>query len=209
MIQIASSDGLAIAEVGAANKALRAELVPSDSNTVSWASYSGMTAQLTGVAVGAPLFALRFIGAGNSRLLVRRFQVAWYTFTFSAIARIDLALSLARGWSVMDTGGNAVAPARHKFEHALPSVEARMAGAAALAAGTRTLDGAIGMSGYYSPANGAALALTSLLAHDAGDHPIVLRQNEGLVLTMPSAPAAAAVTVGTVQCECREVSAWP
>lgn len=205
-IQLLGADGLTIATIDPTHGAQRTSIRPQE--CLSWASLGATTGLVTALAAGASLFSLR--NAGANKILVRRLQIAWLTMTFSAAARIDFALNLARTFNAMDSGGTDLpVTAKHRVTHNAPTINARIASTAALTVGTRTLDGVVGVAGYYSAANGSALPSTPLLSHDAGDHPIVLAQNEGLVLTALAVPAAAAVTVGYVNVELVEVAQYP
>ncbi len=182
-IQIMSVDGQTTAEVDPGHLAQRVTVRPMRVN--SWQSIAAMTGAVTGLAAGAPVFSLRNTGTGV--LLVRRVQVQFVlTTAFTAAQRLELALYVARAWTVADSGGlpMSIASGKHRTAMTTPAIEARIATTSALTAGTRTLDAhPLGIAALYAGGAGATLALTSLLSHDAGDHPLVLGNQEGFLVS--------------------------
>lgn len=140
----------------------------------------------TATPAGALLFSLR--NAGSNLLLVRRVTVGFAIATnFTTSQRIELALTLARGWTAFESGGNLVSFAGNRHRQATPplNAEARVATTAGLTAGTgRAVD-----AQYFGLAHGGASAAvttmpaTPLVSLDAGDYPLVLANNEGFVVT--------------------------
>lgn len=208
-VQILGVDGATIAAIDADHMAQRTSIRPQQ--CVAWSSIGTTTGLLTGATMvaGATLFSLR--NAGANRVLVRRVQISWLTTTLGAAGRFDFGLSIARSFANMDTGGSTITlTARHRVGLNAPTVNAMIAGAAAMTAGAgRTLDGVAGVAGYWSAAIGSQLPQTSLLSHDAGDHPIVLGTNEGIVLSALAVAATTAVSLGYVNVELVEALAYP
>lgn len=206
-ISISDVTGAIVARVEATFGALVTRLAPQE--CITWTSLAETTGLVTGIAAGAPLFSLR--NAGSRIVICRRFQIAWLTTTLGAAGRFDFALSVARTFPANDTGGAEIVPARHRGALLPHTYHPRVATTSALTAGAgRVVDGGkVGVAGYWSAAIGSALPWTPLLSHDAGDHPVVLAPNEGLVLSVPSVPAATAVSIGYVNAEVLEVASYP
>lgn len=129
---------------------------------------------------------------------------------------LDFALFVARSFTASDSGGTAVANSNNNGKHrtslALPSnIDLRISSTGALTAGTRTVDAnAIGMvAGYSSGAGqGIAPALNNVFGHDAGDYSLVLAQNEGILIQMPTAMGAVGVGTLYVNLELAEASSY-
>ena len=85
----------------------------------------------------------------------------------------------------------------------------RIAAAAALTAGTRTLEtSALAIMAGSSTGVGTGLAPSLLLAHDASDYPIVLAANEGIVINNLIAMGAVGVINLFVNVEFAEMSSF-
>lgn len=212
IIQSGSAAGTALLvdpNFGAARVAMR----PID--VLGWNSVGVPTGAVTGVAAGAAIFSFRNLSANP--VLVRRVGVGFVTTTaFTAAQMISFGLTVARSFTASDSGGTAIAltgsNAKHRTSLATPtSLDCRVATTTALTAGTRTLDANnLAVAAGWSGGAGVTIAATlnNLLSHDTGDYPLVLAQNEGLLITNLTAMGAAGVGVATVAIEFAEASAF-
>lgn len=206
-VNILSADGAVTAEVDATHKAQRASLRPAQ--VLSWSSIADKTGLVTVLAANATLFSLRNTGANV--VLVRRVQMQWITTTtFTAAQRLEYGLYIA-SFSSADAGGTALnaGSGKHRTTMSTPAIEARIALTTALTAGSRTLSPSpVGIAAMFSNAVGATMQQTSLLSQDAGDHPIVLGTNEGLVLNNLVLMGAAGVGVVYLNVEFAEAASY-
>ncbi len=170
---------------------------------------------MTGLVAGAAIFSFRNMSANP--VLVRRVGLGFVTTTAFTTAQImSFGLVAARSFTASDSGGTAIAltgsNAKHRTMLATPtSLDCRVATTAALTAGTRTLDANnLAVMAGWSGGAGVTIApaLNNLLSHDTGDYPLVLAQNEGLVIANLTAMGAAGVGVATVAIEFAEASAF-
>jgi len=200
-----------LADVDATFDALR----PAEAR--GWFSVGAVSGALTGVAANAAVFSLRNIS--SNLLLVRRVGVGFVATTgFTAAQQLNWGLKVARAFTASDTSGTAIAlvgnNAKLRTSHdTLTSVDCRISAAAALTAGTKTLDtNDLGVVGAYAPAAGVGVLLApsdrNLLAHDTGDHPLVLAQNEGLNIMNLTAMGAAGVGTLYVSVELAEAASY-
>ena len=186
-------------EIDTGFRAARASLRPHEAG--GWCSIGAQSGAMTVIGANGPVFSLRNIS--TKLILVRRIGVGLMATTgFTAAQKLDVALFAARGFTASDSGGTAIAftgsNAKHRTALNTPaSLDCRIATTGALTAGTRTLDAnALSQqSGYALTTAGAVIApaLANLFAHDTGDYPLALAQNEGLVLTLPTAMGAGGV----------------
>ena len=212
IIQSGSAAGTALL-VDPAFGAARISVRPVD--VLGWNSVGAVTGAMTGLAAGAAIFSFRNL-SGNP-VLVRRLGVGFVTTTaFTAAQMLSFGLVVARSFTASDTGGTAIAltgsNAKHRTTLATPtSLDCRISTTAALGAGTRVLDAnAIGVQAGWSGAAGVTIvpALSNLLSHDTGDYPVVLAQNEGLIISNLTAMGAAGVGIATVAIEFAEASTF-
>jgi hypothetical protein len=152
-----------------------------------------------GASAASPVFAFRW---ASSTLVaaVKSFRVSAGGITAFTAGACVFDLVIARSWSVSDSSGTAVAwtipgSGRRRVGMASSAFGAagdiRIANTGALSAGTRTLDtnpiGAV-VGSITATAGDFILPLTEFLNEEDGDYPLVLAQNEGLVLraTVPA-----------------------
>ena len=113
-----------------------------------------------------------------------------------------------------DTGGAALTLTGNNGKHrtslaTIGITDLRMCTTGALIPGTRTLDSnSVGVSVGTSSAVGTSMQLVDIFSHDAGDHPLILANNEGLVLTNSIVMGAAGVIKLYVTIECAEVATY-
>ncbi len=207
-IQIVGADPGLSPRVDPRFEALRVRSCPTEANV--HASLSAPTGAMTGLTVAATVFSLRYTGSGV--LLIRRLMMQMLiTTAFSSPQRLEYYAYIARSWTAPDSAGTALnaASGRHRTSYPSPAYEARIASAAAVTAGTRSLDPhPFGIAAFWAGGVGATLAPTALMSQDPGDHPIVLAQNEGIVIVSLQAMGLTGVGVGYVTCEFAEAASY-
>ena len=120
----------------------------------------------------------------------------------------------ANSFTASDSGGTALYVAgankhRNSFTNITSAPDIRISSTAALTAGTRTLETvSMAIAGGSSTGVGTSMPITDLLENDAGDYPLVLAQNEGIIITNLIAMGAAGVIQFHVGCEYFETSAY-
>ncbi len=202
-------------EIDSGFRAARVAMRPPE--TGGWHSISAQSGALAATGAGATVFSLRNISA--KLILVRRIGVGLIATTgFTAAQKLDVALFAARGFATSDSGGTAIAVTgsngKHRTALATPtSLDCRIATTGALTTGTRTLDvNALSQQAGWALAATAGVIIppapANLFSHDTGDYPLVLAQNEGLVLTLPTALAAGGVANLIVNLEFAEADAF-
>lgn len=198
------------ASIDALHKAIRVSLKPNES--LGWNSIGAQSGLLTGVAANGAVFSFRNISANP--IIIRRVGIGYLCSTaFTTAQKVDFGLMIVRAFTAADSGGTAIAivgnNGKHRSSLATPtSVDMRIATTAALTAGTKTLDtNTVGIVGGWVPAAGTIVntAQDNLLSHAAGDHPIVLAQNEGINIQNLTLMGAAGVGTLYVNIEFAEV----
>lgn len=178
--------------------AARVSLRPMD--VLAWASFGLVSGAMAGIAAGATIFSLRNIGTNN--LLLRRFSLGAVTaVAFTAPQRISYLLSVARAFTASDSSGTAIAASGNNAKlrtslAQLSNVDMRISAAAALTAGTRTVDAnSIGAAIAWSGGAGSTIVSTAdnVFGSDAHEYPLILAQNEGIVLLNNDLMGAAGV----------------
>lgn len=183
----------------------------------SWLSLGAQTGAITVIAAAGRIFSLRNIS--SNLVVVRRVGVGFIATTgFTAAQVVDFGMRFARAFSASDTGGTAIALTGNEAKvrtslATLTSVDCRISTTAALGAGTSTLDtNTIAQVGGYALATTAgniiAPQLNNLLDQSAGDHPIVLAQNEGFVIQVLTTMGAAGVGRAYVNVELAEATSF-
>jgi hypothetical protein len=209
-IQLIGPSG-ATQEVDLAFQAARVSIRPVD--VINWLAYGAASGALTVVAANGPVFSLRNTGA--NLLMVRRVQVGFVTTTaFTAAQGLVYQMVKANGFTASDSGGTALYVAgqnkhRLSFTNITAAPDIRISSTAALTAGTRTLETvSMGNAGGTSNGVGTSMLKTALLSHDTGDHPVILAQNEGFVITNLIAMGAAGVIQLHVNIELAEMASY-
>lgn len=183
--------------------------------TLGWNSVGASTGSLTGLAANAGLFSFRNLSA--NAIIVRRVGIGFVTTAAFTVAQaVSFGLLVARNFTGSDSGGTAVAftgnNGKHRTSLGTPtSIDCRIATTAALGGGTRTLDvNPVAIQAGWSGGAGTTIApaLNNLLSHATGDYPIVLAQNEGLVIANLTAMAAGGAGVAYVAMEFAEAGAF-
>lgn len=155
----------------------------------AWNSIGVRSGLLTNLAADAPIFSLRNLS--SNLLLIRRLGFGAITTTaFTEAQAIEFALYIARAFTESDAEGTPIEltgnQAKHRTSLASPtSIDLRIADSTALSVGTRTIDDvATCRIAAWSSAAGETIAarLDNLIKPSPGMYPIVLAQNEGLIL---------------------------
>ena len=186
------------AEVGATNKALRAELRANDYGALGIYSKmmrNGASAMGAGLASASPIASLRYGGANRCNIRRVRFMMAGTATAFAA-GDAFFDLFVARAFTASDTGGTQGAlsgnAAKLRTDMAPTGLaDFRVASTAALTPGARTLDTdpfASLVLGITTGVEYQFLPLTTLWQAQEGEHPQSLVNNEGIVLqaTVPA-----------------------
>jgi hypothetical protein len=169
-------------------------------------SVSLVTGLTTGLAAGATLLSFRWSDATNNpalQCMIKGLRVAAETTTaFTTAQDISVGLFIARAFTASDTGGTASIPTannqKRRTNMATTAVaDLRVATAAAVAAGTRTVDTfPVYQPVAFSSAIGPAVFSNPAFVgqgNDAQLYPIVLAQNEGVLVNLTTAQGAVGV----------------
>ena len=209
------TDGTTTVKPDATLDAMRASFYPCEA--AAWYQITLTSGALTGVAAGTAnlVWALRQLD--TSLLLVRRIGWSWLTTTgYTAAQYQDFAVSGARSYTVSSSGGTAWSNAsnNNKIRTSLAaptSIDLRIATTAALTAGTYTADSNVfGQQGCNNAAGtaGGYVPMTYVLDQGPGDYPLVLAQNEGIIIYPVTAMGAAGVGTLTVTIEVAQAAAF-
>lgn len=181
-----------IAEVEANSRALRVSPRAEDYGTLGVYA-EGQTSGLmaAGLAAAAPIFAARWGDATRFALIKRVIFSAGNDATAFAAGSVLFKLFVARSFSVADTGGTSMLPVTNENKLRTTGMgttlfsDMRLSSTATLTAGTRTKDAnPIGvLAGGVPNVAGSSLILPNPLWEVLpGDFPLILAQNEGLVI---------------------------
>jgi hypothetical protein len=185
-----------------------------------WDLVTLASGNLTGVAASnstGTVWSLRQVD--TSILLVRRLGLSWLTTTgYTGAQYQDWGVSVVRPFQNSDSGGTAWSSASNnsKVRTSLgtpTSIDLRIAGTAALTAGgaTRTPDtNVIAQCGCNNAAAtaGGLIPFVWLIDQGPGDYPIVLAQNEGLIIWPQTAMGTGGVGTLTVTVEFAQATAY-
>lgn len=197
---------------------------------------NGRTGTYSGQAAGAPLLSFRWTSS-TAFAVIMRVGVAVATTVVATVAgNVERELIIARSFTVSDTGGTAVTLTGNNQKmrtSQATSLVGDLRFGQPLTAGTRTLDAApvssvtawlptlflgydLGSGGSYTPVAATnsqglgGIGLLPLLNATTGqDYPIVLAQNEGIIVRIGKDPQPTSATQQTyVQLSWCEVSAY-
>lgn len=201
---IAGATTNALAEVDLSTRALHTNLRAHDVGTLGSFSLGTKTGIMAaGIAGASPIFSLRFAPTvnPNSLMLVKKvlFTVSGLGTAFTAGSALFETFVL-RNYTVNDTGGGsltlgtAVTTGKLRTSHQITGVtDFRISATATLTAGTQTADtNPIDSTIIAIPATTVSYAILAnklaLLEAKPGEHPLVLTNNEGLVIraTVPA-----------------------
>jgi hypothetical protein len=222
-LQIQGNGGV-IAEVdGATFRAQRATSRPVDHGALG-AYCIGLRSGIIPAALAANSEIFQFRWSDATRFCVIRkirISAAVSTTFFAAGVPLQIDLVKATGWTAAGTGGTRASPAallkrRTSMGSSLVAAsDIAVATTAALGVGTKTLETLALSSLVASCPITAALdgsiieSGTILWQAEVGDgeHPLVLAQNEGFVITVPAVPATGTWTAG-ITIDWAEVTAY-
>jgi len=173
------------------------------------------------LAAGSTLFSFRWTDATRFALITSIRISAVVTAAITTGVVFDLEAVIARSFTASDTGGTAFAPlgANNKVRTSMGNSlvgDLRLATTAALGAGTRTPDAtAVGrIQGFTGTTLGTSIfgngsgPMYILDRQKAGEYPVVLAQNEGILVRNPLiGPATGSFSVA-VLIEWMEVAAY-
>jgi hypothetical protein len=172
------------------------------------------------LAAGSTLFSLRWTDATRFCLIKRIRASAVVVSAITTAVVFDLAVSIARSYTASDSGGTTLTPlnANNKMRTSMGNSlmgSMSMATTAALTVGTRTVDtlpvgrfqGLTGTTiGTQIFGTGGPMALLDRSV--PGLHPILLAQNEGIVVTNPLAGPATGTFTILIEIEWEEVPSY-
>lgn len=219
-MQIYGGNSRALADVDPSKNSVVTSLRPAEQR----GSYrlQARTGSLTVVAAktatAGHLFAFR--NAANSPTIlmaIRRLKLRWQTITaFTSAQQIGLEAYVMRGSSASYTGGTAIPGTVGGFKKraSMPAsllTDARISTTGALTAGTQTLDtqqffGLVGTS--QTGADPAVSGLEAEYAARGDEHPLILSQNEGIVVANSILMGAAGLAVVSVDIEWDEMTSY-
>lgn len=201
-IQIQGNGGV-VAEVdGTAFRALRNTNRPIDHGSLGHYKASVVTGSMAaGLGADSEILQFRWTDATRLAVITKLTLDGMYATTAFAAGAMRIYATIARSFTVAGTGGGTltITGNNQKMRTSMGTTllgELRTATTAALTAGTKTFDGAaVGQANAHSAQFGIAAPVigwvgpafgpnTDLLVPDLGDgeHPVVLAQNEGLVV---------------------------
>lgn len=212
-IQIVGQDGASVVAVDATFDAARVTLRPME-NT-GWYSFTMRTGALAGVAANGPVWSLRYAPGTGKVLMIKNIMVGFGTTTaFTAAQAVGYDLFFARSFTASDSGQTAATLTGDNGKHRTSLdtsgiTDLRISTTAAITPGTRTLDTQpIGFVVGTSNGVGTSMLAQAMLAGTAGEHPIILANNEGLVIQNAIAMGAAGVLRLWVAVECAEMNSY-
>jgi hypothetical protein len=212
MINLGGINGTNIADV-TVNKNLQITERPSDA--VAWNSLGVQTGLITGLAANAPIFA--FVNKSANLILIRRVGVGFITsVAFTTAQKTDYGLIVGRNYTTYETVGTNITftgnNAKHRVSLSIPtSLDVKVAIAAAVSGGVKVLDtNHLGQTGGWSAGVGVTVqpTLDNLFSHNAGDYPIVLQANEGILITNLTAMGVVGVGTAYINLEFAEVTSF-
>lgn len=187
------------------------------------------TGVYVGLAAGAAVFSARWGDATRLALILRVTVSVIQSAAASTAGRVDRRLVIARNFTVSDSGGTAITLTgnNQKMRTSQGSslfTDMRVASTAALTAGTRTLDSqGIGIAATWAnlTTSPTATGTASTTAHNRiidkydlfnttanFNYPIVLAQNEGIIVDMQSAQPASSSLSTFIEVQWAEVNAF-
>jgi hypothetical protein len=172
------------------------------------------------VAANAPLFSMRYAPGTGAVAVITKISVGFaQTVGWTAAAAHEFGVFVARSWTVSDSGGTQVVvtgntnKARTTMDPT-GMTDVRVASTTTFTAGTRTLDtNAMGLTIIPTSQVAVASAVYPFMQevifdHNTSDHPIVLQNNEGIVINNITAFPAAGTAKMIFNIEWFEASAY-
>jgi hypothetical protein len=214
-IQIQGNGGTILEVDGTTFRALRVTPRPTDHGALGSYQFGGLSGIIpAALAANSEIFQFRWSDATRFAIINQITISACVTTTFFAAGvPVQLDLVKATGWSAAGTGGTRITPAatlkkRTSMGSTLVAAsDIAIITTAALGAGTKTLEGQA-LNALLAPGpitaslNGQIIPPKTIFYQadvNAGEHPLLLAQNEGFVIRCVAVPATgtwqAAVTV--------------
>ena len=172
------------------------------------------------VAANAPLFSMRYAPGTGTVAVITKIRVGFaQTVGWTAAAAHEFGAFVARSWTVNDSGGTQVVvtgnanKARTTMDPT-GMTDVRVAATTTFTAGTRTLDtNAMGLAVVPTSQVAVASAVYPFMQevifdNNTSDHPIVLQNNEGIVINNITAFPAAGTAKMIFNIEWFEASAY-
>jgi len=222
-IKILGQDGVTSAGVDASGGSLLTTLRPDPDQIKGYISLSAQSGLITNIGGGQAVFALRYFG--QDLLLLRRLGVGFITTTaFTTAQMMSFSMLAAKQYQLFETGGTQIFPIpnsinlqahntklRNTFQH-LSAVDMRISTTAGLTASAQraTDSNAMGIAAGYSPGVGQTIAplRDNLFSHNPGDHPYIMRFNEGFLIVTSTAMGSTGVGVLYVNLELAEIAEY-
>ena len=192
---------------------------PEQTGSYQIAALSGAVA---GVGAGSPVFSMRWAPGTGALCLINSVVIsAAVTTGFTTQQELEFGLFAARGFTVADTAGTqqVVSGNNQKMRTNMNTSliasggDMRISSTVALTAGTRTLDSQpMNANSFFAIAGTASSAITNvnipLFDRQPGEYPIVLANNEGIVINNILAMGAAGVLRLVVYVNWTEVATY-
>lgn len=214
--QIAGFTVANILEVEANTKAARVTLRPEDYGSLGIYSVAGATGALTGFTALSEMFSFRWGDTTRFALVKRVVISAGIATALGAAGAFTFHLFTARSFTASQTGGSSILPSGNQNKLRTTGMgttlatSIRIATTAALGAGTKTNDtnpiGTI-VTASALAAGSQILAPYAIWEAKPGEHPLLLAQDEGLVLQASSPSATGTWTIG-VRMDWTEITAY-
>lgn len=195
-VKVYGKDNASVLAIDSTHSAARVSPRPVELGTGGAFRSVFATGALTGAGASTPVMSFRWTSATLNALLMRMQATIETTTAFTTAQFLEFAPYIARSFTANDSGGNAVTAPKKRTSLAATAVgDFRVASTGALTAGTRTLDAQpVGYLAAYSAAAGFTLGKNTLFDIAIEEqYPIVLAQNEGLVVNNVIALGAAGV----------------
>lgn len=160
-------------------------------------SVSLFTGAYTVAAANTPMFSMRFVAgsAGQAQIaMIQRIALTIVpTVAFTAAQQVSYGAYVARSFSAVDSGGAAATLTgnNNKLRTSMTTAQSaatgdmRIATTGTLTAGTRTLDSqAFAVASAWVPSTLVAQPITQVILYEnfAGDQPLVLATQEGIII---------------------------
>jgi hypothetical protein len=193
--QIAGNTIGNLLEIEAATHAARVTLRPEDYGALgiySVANTNGATQMTAGIAAGSTIFSFRWGNTPNLALVKRVRLSAGNGATAFTAGNSTFLLQAARSFTASDSLGQSLVPSGNQNKLRTSGMgtslltDARIANTVALTPGTRSLDTnpiAAVVAAIPNVAGSPILAPYNMWEAKPGEHPLLLAQNEGFIIT--------------------------
>lgn len=187
MAKIENNLGSVLAQVDTAHQALRT--TPRPMQAAGYYRFASVTGLLTALAAGGELMQFRWPSTTHLALIQQVSVRAIVATAFTAPQELGFNAAQVTGFTANGSGGSGIVPGaanlmkRTSFPQS-QAADLRLATTAALGVGTKVIFGSnFWEKNGYAGAVGAEVVNHSMDASDgSGEYPIVLAQNEGIIL---------------------------